>query len=702
MSLIPDLSHFGIAGYWLVLLFSFAEAFVFTGWVVPGTILVVIAGGLSAHGVYDFWDLVFFATIGAIIGDGISYEIGRRGKAFIQRKPFLQKQTEKGKPFFLKHQGKSIFFGRFIGWIRPIVPFIAGVMYMSRIRFYIINICSAIAWAIAYLGLGYIFGAAWKVALLWASRAGVFILIGAMLIMLLVWLWRWTVRHGRHALVVLLSIGTSVLLALKGNPYIAQWIQKYPYIFSFIRRCFSIQQFSGLPLTFFVLACASSMYVLIGITEDYLTGDPLALADVRLANLLVAFRSQTLLNFFYIITLSAQAVVIVPVAIISSIVLWIFKKKASIFTLWIALIGSQGITILGKILFHRARPNGIIPAIVEDSFSYPSGHATAVAAFYGFLAYLYIRNHPLWKVKISAFFLVVLMIILVDMSRLYLGIHFLSDVLAGNMVGLMMLLFAISITEWFMWNKKKDTTYISFAPLGVICTSIMITIATMTAVLPSPWKNTRASAQTTPIHNGDILSLFEQHKLPRFTETLLGNPQEPINFLIIGNTPCVEKAFTNADWIEAEHVSFVSTYRAAKAAVLNAPYPTAPITPSFYNGFPHDIGFEKSTAQDSVRSRHHARLWKTDFTDASQSIFVGTASLDKGIKWGITHAIDPAIDTERDLLVSDLENTGMIQSRKDIPFVPSELGSNFSGDQFFTDGDLVILHIDTCSGGNAS
>jgi hypothetical protein len=60
---------------------------------------------------------------------------------------------------------------------------------------------------------------------------------------------------------------------------------------------------------------------------------------------------------------------------------------------------------------------------------------------------------------------------------------------------------------------------------------------------------------------------------------------------------------------------------------------------------------------------------------------VGTASLDTGIKWGMASSIDSAIDIERDILVSNLERTGMIAQVEHILFVPSMIGKNFVGDE---------------------
>jgi membrane protein DedA with SNARE-associated domain len=77
---------------------------------------------------------------------------------------------EKGKVFFENHGGKSVFLGRFMGPLRPIIPFVAGAMHMRVRRFLFWNITSAFFWSIFYLYLGYFFGEVWASVEKWTGR----------------------------------------------------------------------------------------------------------------------------------------------------------------------------------------------------------------------------------------------------------------------------------------------------------------------------------------------------------------------------------------------------------------------------------------------------------------------------------------------------------------------------------------------------
>lgn len=189
--LLPELRHLGTIGYWVLLAVTFGESFIVTGMFVPGTVILVVMGGMVPHGYYELHELAFFAVCGSILGDAASYEFGRVGRLRAENLPFVRRYFAQGKAFFLRHQGKSVIMGRFIGPIRPIIPFIAGVMDMRRSQFYFYNVLSAFGWSITYLTLGYLFGYAWKSALLWSSGAIAGIVTCLILAAACVSMWRW-------------------------------------------------------------------------------------------------------------------------------------------------------------------------------------------------------------------------------------------------------------------------------------------------------------------------------------------------------------------------------------------------------------------------------------------------------------------------------------------------------------------------------
>ena len=177
--LLPAYESLGRWGYWAVLLVSLLESLAFVGTFIPGMIIVLFVGFASANGVLDLGDLIWFVAIGGIIGDSLSYYLGTKGTKFfrLENKFFKYSHLEKGKEFFEQHGSKSIFLGRFIGPIRSIVPFIAGLTHLRKGVFLFWDIISGFAWATTILLLGYFFGQTAKALEMWITRVGIFLLI---------------------------------------------------------------------------------------------------------------------------------------------------------------------------------------------------------------------------------------------------------------------------------------------------------------------------------------------------------------------------------------------------------------------------------------------------------------------------------------------------------------------------------------------
>ena len=479
-------------------------------------------------------------------------------------------------------------------------------------------------------------------------------------------------------------------------PAIKGWLERHPRLAGQIKKRLSTQDFTGLPMTilgglfFYVLA------LLLGIVQSILVYDPLIAVDIRIENLLYFLRSDPALHFFYVTTLLAESGVIIAAAVALTALLWFQRKRIWVLTLWLTLIPAEAVTYVGKLIFHRGRPDVIMQAVSEDSFSFPSGHATSAAAFYGLLTYLLLRNFKSWKARFVTAVTAAALIVMVDLSRLYLGVHYLSDVLAGNLVGFAALLLAIGATEWLIAENKvtRPERFRLRHAAGIVALELVIVFFLVKiAPLPSAGK-AEPHSKATPVQ--EVLPLFEKGLLPRYTETPTGNKMEPISLIILTPEQCFVDAFSRAHWLLADGISLQSAKSMSKAAILNREYPTAPITPSFYNALPNDFGLEKETDRKSVRSRHHARFWKTEYVTSQGTLFVGTISLDTGLKWGIVHTIAPDIDTERDLLAADLKSSGNVLKDELIPFTKPELGANFLGDPFFTDGKAVFMTLRSC------
>jgi len=143
--LLNTISVLGHWGYLLIFLFAFLESSAFMGLAVPGETVVVLAGFLSSQGYLELGDCLWVIALGAILGDSVGYSLGKLiGRGYIERHKrllFLKlKHLQRVDGYFQRHGGKTIFFGRFIGFLRAMAPFAAGMSRMPYGRFVIYNV----------------------------------------------------------------------------------------------------------------------------------------------------------------------------------------------------------------------------------------------------------------------------------------------------------------------------------------------------------------------------------------------------------------------------------------------------------------------------------------------------------------------------------------------------------------------------------
>jgi membrane-associated phospholipid phosphatase len=124
---------------------------------------------------------------------------------------------------------------------------------------------------------------------------------------------------------------------------------------------------------------------------------------------------------------------VVPLAILVSILCWLSRKRKTITPFIIALIGTEITVELLKILIRRPRPIGA--SFLETSYSFPSGHAAISVALYGFIAFLLWKRSKSQLKRGMILAVALLLMLFIGFSRVYLGVHFPTDVLGGYMVG---------------------------------------------------------------------------------------------------------------------------------------------------------------------------------------------------------------------------------------------------------------------------
>jgi membrane-associated phospholipid phosphatase len=176
----------------------------------------------------------------------------------------------------------------------------------------------------------------------------------------------------------------------------------------------------------------AALFAFAHVVEDYLTGDPIVRWDVRLAVWLHGHTSELLLSGFKVLTFAGNAAVLALLTCAGLALLWRRGARTDAYLLAGVALGVEVLNAGLKLAFHRPRPE--LAYVHLDTYSFPSGHAAGAAAVYGVLVFLLARGASRRR-RVALGVGVVALLALVDFSRLYLGAHYLSDVLAGSALG---------------------------------------------------------------------------------------------------------------------------------------------------------------------------------------------------------------------------------------------------------------------------
>ena len=156
--------------------------------------------------------------------------------------------------------------------------------------------------------------------------------------------------------------------------------------------------------------------------------------DVYVLETLHALRDLTLVQVFIRITELGSVITVCGITLSLALYLWLRGRFAFLGGLLVTVAGASGTIFVLKELIARARPDSMYQAYVETGFSFPSGHAALALALYGYL--VYITSLTITRGKgIIVLSVASLLILLIGFSRLYLGLHYISDTLAGYLIG---------------------------------------------------------------------------------------------------------------------------------------------------------------------------------------------------------------------------------------------------------------------------
>ena len=427
-------------GYGLLFILILLES---AGLPLPGETLLILAAAFASSGHLSILGVILSAVFGAILGDMGGYWIGRRGGP-VPLKRILGRNYERhiaiGRTFFERYGACAVFLARFVPGIRVVGANLAGITNMPFSAFTLFNAAGGLTWAVAMGGLGYFFGNNLPYLESILRRLGVGVFIAICMIAFAVWLSRQLSSHE-----VEIRNGLDHLKQLWGLPRFQTWLMsKYQS-----NRVLTINLCGGLLLATF------SGWMFGALAEDLLSRDSMTLYDAGVSRWLLGLATEDSSQFFYLITLLGSTWFISMAGLLMSSWLAWRKQWLPLGTLILSVGGGALLNLLLKNIFLRPRPDFSNVFYHESGYSFPSGHAMLSILFYGMAAYLIAAQGFSWKTQIRLGVTAFTLALLIGFSRIFLGVHYLTDVLGGWSAGFVWLVTCMGLFEFAKFPREK-------------------------------------------------------------------------------------------------------------------------------------------------------------------------------------------------------------------------------------------------------
>ncbi|UNK42279.1 bifunctional DedA family/phosphatase PAP2 family protein [Luteimonas sp. S4-F44] len=423
-SLIGWVGDHPVAAGIVVFLIAFCDSVIVLGAIVPALPLLFAIGVLIGLGEISGPYAVACATLGAMAGDGLSYWVGRRwGHGLRTVWPFhkFPQLLDRGENLFRRNAVKSILIARYVGAIRPFVPAIAGIAKMPLRRYLPVSGVACLSWGALFLAPGWLFGASYDAVAAVADRLA--IVLGALVAVLaLAWAivlytYRWFDAHAN-----------SLLARLLG------WTRQHPRLGRYAVALVDPRRPESASLAILavcLLAIGWAWFALLATV--IMRGEPLLL-DQTVFQFMYELRNPLADRLMAGLASIGDVHVLGPaVALTLGWLIWRRRWLGAAHWLAALAFGMALTALLGAVIDMPRPPTA------HGGFGFPAVEITMATIVFGFFAVLIARELPgrsrVWPYLVSGAVVAVL-----GFARLYLGAHWLSDIVGGMLLGIVWLL----------------------------------------------------------------------------------------------------------------------------------------------------------------------------------------------------------------------------------------------------------------------
>ena len=417
-------------GYVLIALLAAGEGALLLGLVLPGEASMLLGGFLVFQGRAGLGLMLVCASIGAVVGDSLGYWGGRLLGPRL-RKGWLggrvgDERWERANDALRRLGGRAIFFGRFVGFLRALLPAIAGQARYPYPKFMAYNAPGAIIWGSGFILLGYAAGGSWHVVEQWTGRASLLlaaVVAGAIGIALAA---RWISGH--------LDLLRQKRAGLLRHPLVERLRQRWRPQLEWLKRRLDPGQQFGLYLTVGLAVAVTVAWLFGSLLEDIVAEDELAVLDRPVLAFLAAHREPFATHA--VLALASLGNPAFVAAAFGAVAAWAYLAWRQ--SRWPALaaaamVGGLALDDLVKFLVGRPPP-ALNPLVPPPETSFPDGHALGAYALFSTVAFIVTRRLP-WRSAVWVWSITLSIPLLVALGRVYLGVCWPTDALGGLVLG---------------------------------------------------------------------------------------------------------------------------------------------------------------------------------------------------------------------------------------------------------------------------
>jgi undecaprenyl-diphosphatase len=431
--------------YLFVGVLAFLETGAFVGLVVPGETTVIVGGLVAGQGQISLLVLIGITWTCAVLGDLTSYTLGRRlGRAWLVRNGERVKITEERlhhvEGFFERHGGATILIGRFIGLMRALAPFVAGASRMPLRTFLPYDVVGAGAWAATFCVLGYVFWQSFDRLTQYVSRG--------------------LLAFGT---VVALGVGLYFLVRLRRDPELRErvkaWLRERedrPFMRPLVRLSgpawrrvlrptaegvdatarFGLHRLTpgqlGLELTTLLALAGVGLFAFFVLGRTILES-PEPRVDRIAFDVGRHLAAEPLTAVLRVATDLGSLPAMVTLGTLTAV--WTARRQrwVDVAAVFAGVALSFAAVHVAKAAYDRPRPSG---GLVDVTLAaYPSGHAAYAVSLLACVTVL-VRAGAGWAVRSAVAVVALAAVAVIALSRIYLRVHYLTDVLGGVGLGL--------------------------------------------------------------------------------------------------------------------------------------------------------------------------------------------------------------------------------------------------------------------------